>query len=166
MAISWNDLYRFKDSEPFYWSPTGGGGESIANVCHRFETFLSMAFLYGEVPDMTFVVAHGNLMRAARVVLEHMTQAMFKEMEANADPLNKIQNGQVIHYSRRNPLHPHEAPSSAFRWMRSICPHLPAEGAEAWHEIAWPAFSNEQLLQHCASVPQLVDQPFDPENIS
>lgn len=97
-------------------------------------------------------------MRAARVVLEHMTQAMFKEMESSTDPLADIKNCQVFQYSRQNPHAPSDPPSTAFRWMRSICPYDFVPGSDQWHEIAWPTFTNQQLLDHCDSVPQLVDQ--------
>ena len=110
------------------------------------------------------VVCHGNLMRAFRVRLERMTQAMFLSWEKAADtnPEEDIHNCSIFHYSRQDPANPsHIYPYYTF--FRHIRPYPdPSVAPPAFRRIYWPHFSNEQLLQHISDTPQLLHT--DPPN--
>jgi broad specificity phosphatase PhoE len=150
---SWGDLDRLtpeerrehfsaslqeKASAPFYWRPPNG--ESIAEVSARLIGLLHT--LRHHCPQgRALLVCHGETIGALRAKLEQMSQLDFARW--STDPTEKIANGEVIHYSRRDPAGGEQAPHLA--WRRSIVPWDPGR-SQPWARIARPHYDADALL--------------------
>ena len=140
--------------DPCYWRPPEG--ESLAEVCLRVERVL--ARLTRECPGGScVVVTHEDVMWAARFMLERMTQQQWRVLLLSDDPCDKIHNGQVLHYTRRDPLSGDCA--DTFSWVRSACPCDRSRGREEWRRIEPARFTNDELLADVATVERLVPGP-------
>ncbi len=140
--------------DPCYWRPPEG--ESLAEVCLRVERVLNR--LRRDCPGGSCVVStHEDVMWAARFLLEGMTQERWRDLLLSDDPRDKIHNGQVLHYSARDPAT--GRCSERFEWVRSVCPWDPARASGEWRRIESPSFSNEELLATVTSVERLVAGP-------
>lgn len=139
---------RYSKSDTFYWCPPGG--ESIANACIRVDKFLE-SLASNSSGLRVVVVCHGNIMKCFRVRLERMTQTMFSEWEA----AEKVSNGQIMWYSRRDP-------NTGFvgdrmEWTTSVVPG--AEGEEGrikWRKVKRPAFTNDDMLSFVENTPPMI----------
>lgn len=135
------DLKR-RHVEPFFWRPPNG--ESLADLCLRLDKVLET--LHRECHDKKVIlVCHGEVMWAFRVLLERMPQQRFRELHLSSNPLDRLHNCQVLHYTRRNP-----ATGRVDRhanWMRSIRPADDPVWQSGWQEIERPRYSNADLLQ-------------------
>lgn len=141
-----------RNRDSFYWAPPGG--ESIANTCLRVDGVLKK--LAEEANGMrVIVVCHGNIMKAFRFRLERMRQSEYHEMLDDDAPENRIYNGQILWYSRRNP--DTERISSRIKWVRSVNPWDVSLCRNTWVEIDKPLLTNQELMQDVVSVPQLID---------
>ncbi|HVM14463.1 MAG TPA: histidine phosphatase family protein [Egibacteraceae bacterium] len=143
--------------DPCYWRPPDG--ESLAEVCLRVERVVER--LRRECAGQRcVVVTHEDVMWAARFVLEGLTQERWREMLLSADPYDKIHNGQVLHYTRRDPETGELG--ARLQWVRSVCPWDPARSRDAWQHVEAPSFSNNELLASVAEVKRLVaGEPLD-----
>jgi NAD+ kinase len=132
-----------KKRDGFWWIPPGG--ESMAQLEDRARR--GMLFrLHREFPEKTAIcVAHGNLLWAVRFVMEGMTVKQYEDLERRNDPLDKINNCQVLEYTRIDPGNPNHI-DPTFKWMRSVCPWNLSLSRNEWKEIVKPRFTNEQLL--------------------
>ncbi len=145
---------REQEAEPFFWTPPNG--ESLAQLCLRIDRVLHT--LHRECGQMrVIVVCHGEVMKAFRVRLERMTQKDYHALHASRDPQDRYRNGQVVHYTRRNPRDPGAEPAPYLNWVRTVCPWDPDPSADAWREIGRPRFTNEELLEEVRRVPRLVE---------
>ncbi len=137
--------------DPCYWRPPEG--ESLAEVCLRVERVLNR--LRRDCPGGNCILStHEDVMWAARFVIEAMTQEQWRALLLSDDPSDKIHNGQVLHYTRRDPATGRY--SDRLEWVRSVCPWDPARSNEEWRRIEPPSFSNEELLASVAAVERLV----------
>lgn len=147
------DELRRKRINPFFWGPAGG--ESMAGLCIRgpdrmFDTF------HRECADKrVIVVCHGEVMWAFRVRLERMSSVHFLELDASDDPKDHIANGQILHYTRRDPTTGKLAPH--LNWMRSVCPWDQTRSRNEWEEITRPRYGNSDLLALAARTPRLIE---------
>lgn len=106
-----------------------------------------------------------------------MKQSTFRTILS--DPKEKIHNGQIIHYTRRDPQTGEIAPT--INWMRSICtfhwfgevwfdlryleefvdwylgPWDTTLSTNVWQQIERPTWTNEELLAEVRQIPQLVN---------
>lgn len=140
--------------DPCYWRPPEG--ESLAEVCLRVERVLDR--VRGRPPGGNcIVVTHEDAMWAARFVLEGLTQEQWRGLLLSDDPCDKIHNGQVLHYSRRDPET--GSCSDMLEWMRSVCPWDPSGSRDEWRRIQRPNFSNEELLASVEAIERLIPGP-------
>jgi len=144
-----NELKR-RELDSFYWAPAGG--ESIANSCLRVDRVLT-SLRESCAGFKVVLVCHGNIMCAFRIRLEKISQMVFHE--ALGRPKNTIHNCQIIHYSRRNPFTGYIHHS--FNWMRSVCPWNTDLSVNEWRELQKQTWTNQELLEHVNSIPQLVN---------
>lgn len=129
-------------SDTFFWCPPNG--ESLAQLCLRVDRILFT--LHRECADgRVIAVCHGEVMWAFRVRLERMSQTRFRELDRSRDPHDRIHNGQVLHYTRRDPDTGEVSPHAD--WVRSVLPEDPSLSRNAWERIVRPRFSNEELLR-------------------
>ena len=84
-----------------------------------------------------------------------MRQLRYREMQAENCAQQKIQNGQIIVYSRRCPetgtLHKH------FRFMRFVCPwDISRSGGDGWFPIERSGgLTGAELLRQARSFPRI-----------
>jgi NAD+ kinase len=135
------DALRRRDVEPFFWRPPNG--ESFAQLCLRVDRVLHT--LHRECGDKRVIlVCHGEVMWAFRVRLERMSQVRFKQLHLSKNPLDRIHNCQIMHYTRRDPETSRLAPYA--NWMRMIRPTERPVWSSGWQPIVRPRYTNEQLL--------------------
>lgn len=124
-----------------FWAPPGG--ESLAHVIQRVDSmmlFMNRRFANRRV----LATCHGELMWAFRFRFERLTQLRYREMAADPQPEDRIHNGQILIYSRRDPasqaLHPQ------FNWVRSVCPwDLARSGEQARRNLPRPRSISREL---------------------
>jgi len=139
-----------RETQPFLWTPPGG--ESMASLCLRIDRFLDT--LHRECDDKNvIVVCHGEVMWAFRVRLERMSQEEYLLLDRSKDPKDRINNCQIIQYSRINPRS--GMSHSYLNWMRSVCPSDTTRSRNEWQEVIRKQYSNEELLERVSHV-----QPF------
>eukprot|EP00941_MAST-03F_sp_MAST-3F-sp1_P000586 g586.t1 len=155
---------ELRDRDRFFWEPPGG--ESLASVCLRVDRFITM--LHRECANQrVMVVCHGEVMWAFRARLERMTQMQYRDIENRRSMRDHLHPGQVLHYSRRDPISGELNPF--FSHVRSACPWLEEEGdcpsehlpPSGWKLIKRPVCSNNELLHQCDAV-----QPVIPDDVS
>jgi len=148
-----SDVLRMHDIEPFYWRPPNG--ESLAQMCLRADRILHT--LHRECSDKTVVmVCHGEMMWGYRVLIERMSQQRFKELHLSDDPYDRLYNGQVIHYTRRNPET--RRIEKYANWMRMIRPASDPVWESGWQEIVRPTYSNDDLQRIVDGYPAVIER--------
>ncbi|OGZ19374.1 MAG: hypothetical protein A2494_01285 [Candidatus Lloydbacteria bacterium RIFOXYC12_FULL_46_25] len=135
------DELERRDVEPFFWRPTRG--ESFAELCLRVDRVLQT--LHRECGEQkVIIVCHGEVMRAFQVRIERLSQVAFKKLHFSQNPKEWVFNGQIDHYTRRNPKTGEVA--SNVNWVRIIRPTESPPWKSDWREIVRPRYSNEDLL--------------------
>lgn len=145
------EALALRHSEPFFWTPHNG--ESFADLCLRIDRML--ATLARECSEKrVLIVCHGEVMWAFRIRLERMAQGTFKELHLSKDPMHKIHNCQIIHYTRTSPetgkIDRH------YNWMRWIRPTNVPPTESGWRPITRQSYSNRDLLELVGRKPALV----------
>ncbi len=103
--------------------------ESYPAVCARVERELN-----DPTPcERKIIVTHQEVMLAARLVIEKLSPQEFRSVCFPLNPDHKIKNGQVIHYSRRDPYTGELSPS--YQWMRMARPAEAAGPIIPWTPI-------------------------------
>ncbi|MDE1970872.1 MAG: histidine phosphatase family protein [Patescibacteria group bacterium] len=146
------DLFKRREADPFLWRPRNG--ESLADVCLRFDRFLDT--LHRECSNQRVIaVTHGETMRAGQMRLERWSQEQFRRTVRSRERSSKIYNCQILHYTRRDPatkiLLPHMG------WVRIIRPTENPVWVSDWKPIVRIRYSNEDLLSLAEAVQRTVD---------
>ena len=94
------EAIKMRTVEPYFWTPPNGESFKKLNIYARD---LIDSLHRVEVPNV-IVVCHGEFMKALRFVFFQMTPMEYPEMEFSKDPLKRIHNCQVDHYTRRDPM--------------------------------------------------------------
>ena len=130
----------------------------MAHACLRVDRFID-SLATNSSGMSVLVVCHGNIMKCLRVRLERQTQKNFNDLEeaSKKDPSLKVENCQIMWYSRRSPYGDGYI-SERIRWTTTIDPMKnPKLSDLQWREIYRPSFSNAQLLAFAETVPQLIN---------
>ncbi len=144
---------EMKKTTPLYWIPPNG--ESIAQLAEG-RVYRMLGTLARECSDKRVViVCHGETMWAFRVLLERMTDMEYARLDASRDPKDRIQNCQILHYTRRPPGQMTDAPH--YMHMRSVCPWDPSLSSNEWMPITRPSFSGKELLDLVEKQPRIID---------
>lgn len=142
-----------KEVEPFFVRPENG--ESIAALCMRIKHFLDT--LHRECSDKrVIVVCHGEVMWAFRILLERMSQEMYRDLHKSKSPKDRIYNCDIIHYSRHHPVT--GALESRMNHVRFIRPTLDPVLISPWQTIVRPKYSNEDLEKILKQYPRVLDR--------
>jgi NAD+ kinase len=145
------DDMRRRELDRFFWTPPGG--ESMATLCLRIDRVLQT--LHRDCADQrVLLVCHGEVMWAFRVRLERMSQHRYQELDYSTDPLHKIHNCQILHYTRHDPVTGATAPY--LNWLRSVCPWDLTRSRNEWERIERHRYSNEELLELVERTPPLI----------
>lgn len=132
-----------KDIDGVYWSRLGG--ESMSDLVFRTKIGI-IHTLYREVAGKNaIIVAHGNLLWVVRIIMEGLTYEAYHELDSPANQKEKMNNCQVLQYTRINPANPSEVASN-FNWMRSVCPWDTSLSNNKWREIKRLKYTNDDLL--------------------
>jgi broad specificity phosphatase PhoE len=160
---SWGDLDRLtpeerrerfaasleeKATSPFYWRPPNG--ESMADVCARLVGILHV-LRHECALGRAILVCHGEGMGAFRAKLEQMSQMDYARW--STDPAEKIANGEIVHYTRRDPQSGELV--EHLEWRRSVVPHDDGR-SRPWERIRRPSYDAEGLIAAAGEVPRLV----------
>lgn len=146
---------RRREIDAFYWTPPNG--ESMAQLCTRVDRVLHT--LHRECDGKrVIIVCHGETMWAFRIRLERMSQERYRRFETSVNPKDRMNNGQILHYTR---MHPHSVMPGGtqtpyFEWMRSICPTDLSLSRNAWEKIQRQSYGNSELLEKVARYPQMI----------
>jgi NAD+ kinase len=141
-----------KKRDAFYWTPPNG--VAIADLCLRVDRVLET--LHRECSDKSVViVSHGEVMWGFRIRLERLTQQRFIELNRSRKPFEKINNCQILHYTRIDPesgvLMPY------LGWMRSVCPWDLSRSSNEWQPIVRNRYSNKDLAKILERYPRVVN---------
>lgn len=147
--MEYAESLKLAHSQPLYWKPLNG--ESIIDCVARIRDLLQT--LHRETSDQKVIlVCHGDTMRAFQAAIERWANHKFKEHTSEIQ--NKIYNGQILHYSRIDPVTKEISPYISFK--RRITPNNPSLTSEEWQPVVLDKFSNQDLLEVAKTVP-----PFD-----
>ena len=83
-----------------------------------------------------------------------MSKKQFHELYLSHESQNRIFNGQIIHYTRRDPAS--GKPAQHVNWMRMIRPTETPVWSSGWQEIVRQSYSNEELLEIAAEIPPII----------
>lgn len=130
------------------------GGESIASVCMRIDRVLNT--LHRECANKrVIIVCHGEVMWAFRLRLERMSQEKWETLFASTNHDDTIYNGQIIHYTRKDPncgvIHDH------FQWLRMVRADDETFSRD-WQTIERSQPTNEELLALVEKYPRLISE--------
>lgn len=145
------ELNRHK-ADSFYWRPPHG--ESMAEVCERVDWVLYT--LHQECAGGSVIaVCHEDVMWAVRARLERLSQERWQALKLSGDPRDRVHNGQVISYTRRDPSTGEVCPD--YRWTLSVCPYDSSLSRNEWERIEQPRYSNAELLARVSANPRLIE---------
>ena len=137
------EIMANKEIDPNYWS--GLGGESRADLTQRAKDGVNS--LYREcVNGSGIIVTHGNTLWAFRTILEGLTWEQLAEIDSRDNPLEKMNNCQVVQYTRTDPGNSNKTEEN-FAWMRTVCPWDETLSRNDWVEIKRPKHSDKDLLK-------------------
>jgi len=77
--------------------------------------------------------------------MEGLTYESYKELDSQTNPKEKMNNCQVLQYTRINPVDPSNIASN-FNWMRSVCPWNISLSNNNWRKIERLKYTNNDLL--------------------
>ena len=139
--------------DPFYWTPPNG--ESMAELCIRVDRVINTLSRECDGKNVV-IVCHGEVMWGFRVRLERMPQETFRRLDESENPLHRIHNCQVIHYTRSDPKVKGHSQGPYLDWVRSVCPWHLGMSDNRWHKIHRPTYSNQELLDRVGHVKPLI----------
>jgi len=132
-------------------------GESMAQMCTRLRAGIISTLHRNLDNESAIIVSHGDVMRGLRVILERISAHRFHAEESNRGIFQKINNCQIIHYTRVDPENPeHVLPYLG--WMRSICPWDTNRSSNSWQPIVRRRHSNRELLELARQFPRVVSR--------
>lgn len=147
------DSYRQQKLNALYWCPPNG--ITLADLLIRL--CIVICTLHRECEHFKVVmVCHGEVMWMLRYYLERMSQERFLELESSKNPLDRIHNCQIIHYTRRS-LSGDGSLFNRFERVRSMCPWDTTKSRNEFEHIVRPNFTNEELLANVIKYPPIIE---------
>jgi broad specificity phosphatase PhoE len=132
---------RLRRLAPLLWRPLNG--QSLADLILQLRFLLDT--LHRECADgQVIVVCHGETMEAFWVLLERLSEEEHRVWSQSEHPYDRIHNGQVIHWTRRNPNTGKVGPHLG--WRRSVCTTDLSLCDPAFKAVRRPRYSNDGLL--------------------
>ncbi|MFZ2202350.1 MAG: histidine phosphatase family protein [Microgenomates group bacterium] len=137
------DIMEQREINPYYFSAPGG--ESLADVLIRARVGI-LATLYRRLSGKRgIVVTHGNMIWPIRIIMEGLLPEEYLALKKKKDLKDKINNCQILHYSRIDPKTGDIA--EKFSWMRSVCPWNLHPKRDAWRPISHKKCTNQELIK-------------------
>lgn len=144
--------YSWQKRDKLNWAPPGG--ESIVQISDgRVRDFFDTLHREHDQKNINSVIAvtHGEWMWAAKLALEYLFNEEWEEK--TSDPIEHINNCQIVHYTRLNPDTGEQA--EYLKWMRSVNAGDGESGPGEWRESSRKILSNEELLKQVKELPRL-----------
>lgn len=139
---TYNSYFNAMRQSAFYNGPANG--ESMAQLVERLRSGI-VESLHRQNPEATaLLVTHGEVMWGFRMILERLLAHEFETLESSHEPHNKINNCQILEYSRIDPADPKHV-LSHYGWMRSVCPWDETRSLKEWQAITRKNFDNQGL---------------------
>lgn len=138
------DVMIQREINPYYFSAPGG--ESLADVLIRARVGI-LSTLYRRLPNKRgIVVTHGNMIWPIRIIMEELLPEEYLVMKKEKNPKDKINNCQVLQYTRINPKTGEVA--EKFSWTRSVCPWDLHPKRDVWRPISHKKYTNKELTSN------------------
>jgi broad specificity phosphatase PhoE len=137
------DSFTIRGIEPFFWAPLNG--ESFRDLIIRIRDFVDS--MHRANAQNMLVVCHGEVMKAFRIILLGLTPSEYAEMEFSKDPLKRIHNCQVDHYTRQDPNFTTPELSKRLNWLQVYRPTETSIAVIPWKEIPSRRFASFELKQ-------------------
>ncbi len=144
---------KIKGQTEWYWCPPGGESLATGVSLRQKDVFGTLA------REMTgkrvIAVTHGEVIEVDRVIVERLLPEVWHEQKQSTD--YRMNNCQVLHYSRRDPetgeLGKH------LEWRRSVCAWDPTKSWQngEWVKIERHKYSDNDLLQMVEAFPRLLE---------
>ena len=147
--------YAWQQADPLHWAPPGG--ESISQVAeNRVREIFDTMHRNKEEKDVDswILSTHGEWIWATRLALDYMFNEEYVTSEN--DQSQKINNCQVVHYTRLDPVDGVQA--DYLKWRKSVWPYGNPEDPGQWQEVGRKILSNEELLAQVEEMPRLFDE--------
>lgn len=127
--------------DPYFWVPPNGEALKLSNLFIRdYVDSLQRANV-----ENVIACCHGEVAKGIRVVNMQLTPMEYAEMEFSADPLKRIHNCQIDHYTRRNPFT--KKLEDRLGWLQVYRPAEDVDIAIPWQPLPRKRFSNLQLAE-------------------
>ena len=145
-----------RERDGLYWAPPGG--ESMAHGSLRVDRILHT--LHRECSDKQVgIVCHGQIMRLFQLRIERVPFPEFIKLAATENDVDKIHNGQILHYTRRDPQT--SSLGSYMEFVRSVCPWDFSKSTNEWRRIKRQNYSADDLLKIVEGYPRIWGKPED-----
>jgi NAD+ kinase len=141
-ALKFREVIDMQKVEPFFWTPPNG--ESFNDLILRIRDFIDS--LHRAKVQNVLALCHGDVMKAFRIIFQGLTPEEYAEMEFSKDPIKRIHNCQIDHYTRRDPDLKSAELASRFEWLHV---YRPASGGpvSAWVKLPRRRFTSHELAQ-------------------
>ena len=146
----YKETFERQANDPLHWRPEGG--HTLAEGAQRIYLFI-IERLRSYAGKRVYISSHGDIAWVFRYVFEWLTPEQLRALYFCAG--NKINNGTLLHYTRRNP-HKEGEIAEHLGWMRMVTPWISKEPTE-WREIGRKLWTNEELLASVEDTPRLLD---------
>lgn len=138
----YGDDYQRRYIHNFYRSPPNG--ESRLDISLRWDRAMqSLSQRHHE--DRVIIVAHQSIIEAGMMRRLHWTVKQFNEWKQAKDPETEVNNCQIIHFTRRDPVSQNVIPR--VRWWRTVCPWNLGVSDPKWRSIEVKLYSSDDLLK-------------------
>jgi len=129
------------------------GGESIPMFCLRLKTDFVSHLARECHSERVVVVCHGQVIRALQLVFEKLGHDDFIRLDASEDRADKIRNGQIVWYTRRDP-ETGVIDSSKLVAVRSVNPFMAnSYSLNNQHDFGW-----RRIKRHCYTNTELLEE--------
>jgi len=153
MQNDYADELERRRTDPWFWKPPGG--ESLCEVLLRLMPYFNILHRYHS-EHAVVAATHGEVMFAIRAHYMRLSMSEIREMHNVPNGhKDKIYNGQVHWYSRRDPKSGELA--RHFEWFLSTCPNNFGLSPNEWVKIERPTYTNDELLAQVEKTPRLVN---------
>lgn len=138
----YKNVMQMRHTEPYFWNIPNG--EPFDRFVVRIRDFVDS--LYRADVQNVLVVCHGEVMKALRVILTGMTPEEYSLMEFSDDPLVRIHNTQVDHYTRNNPNKREKV--QTLSWLRVYRPSEEVYDHASLVAVDWTAIKRRTYDSH------------------
>lgn len=145
------DVWR---RDPLFSKPPNG--ESFVQLCLRIEQVLDM-LRRNYADKRVIIVCHGDVILAFRFILEHILLDRMSEIMRYEIEEDRINNCQIVHYTRRVPGEGRITLDPNRLWTRMVRPTDKPAFVSDWRMIQpAPLYSNEDLLKIVSRAPRII----------